>query len=308
MKVLFLGDPHFDSQTPISRIDDYAETSIRKLGDIRKLALDNGVSHIMTTGDFFDKVQVSFAYLNNLVQELKKFKEDGLTVWSSIGNHDLPYNNMSYFKNTPLNILFKSGLVNHIERVNAFDTFNVYGIDFTEHEEVKNIELETDKTSILVQHYATENTVPGESIDLKDIEHFDFVVSGHDHAYYKPLTLKTGCTVLRPGSLLRRTKEEYNLSRDIVLYLFDSEKEVMKEVKLPNVKPAKEIFKDEVFDNRSINLYDNNYNDLFNEEYFASEASDIFSILSSNILPVTVNKESKDAIRRYLKEQGITES
>lgn len=308
MKVLFLGDPHFDSQTPISRIDNYAETSIKKLSEIRQLALDNDVSHVMTTGDFFDKVQVSFAYLNNLVQELRKFKEDGLTVWSSIGNHDLPYNNMSYFKNTPLNVLFNSGLVKHIKKVNVFKNFNVYGIDFTKHEEVKNIKVDDKKRSILIQHYATDNTVPGESIDLKDIEHFDFVVSGHDHAYYKPLKLETGCMVLRPGSLLRRTKEEYNLSRDIVLYLFDSEKEVMKEVKLPNVKPAKEIFKDEVFDNRSINLYDNNYNDLFNEEYFASEASDIFSILNSDILPVTVNKESKDAIRRYLKEQGITES
>lgn len=308
MKVLFLGDPHFDSQTPISRIDNYAETSIRKLSEIRKLALDNDVSHVMTTGDFFDKVQVSFAYLNNLVQELRKFKEDGLTVWSSIGNHDLPYNNMSYFKNTPLNVLFNSGLVKHIKKVNTFETFNVYGIDFTEHEEVKKITVDPKKKSILTLHYAVDNTVPGESVDLKDIQNFDFVVSGHDHAYYKPLTLKTGCTVLRPGSLLRRTKEEYNLSRDIVLYLFDSEKEVMKEIKLPNVKPAKEIFKDEVFDNRSINLYDNNYNDLFNEEYFASEASDIFSILNSDILPVTVNKASKDAIKRYLKEQGITES
>lgn len=308
MKVLFLGDPHFDSQTPISRIDNYAETSIRKLSEIRKLALDNDVSHVMTTGDFFDKVHVSFAYLNHLIQELRNFKEAGIQVWSSIGNHDLPYNNMSYFKNTPLNILFNSGLVNHVKKVNQFEDFDVYGIDFTEHKEIKNTVVNNKKRSILIQHYATQNTVPGDSIDLKDIEHFDFVLSGHDHAYYKPLKLGTGCVVLRPGSLLRRTKEEYNLTRDIVLYLFDSKKGEMKEIKLPNVKPAKEIFKDEVFDNRSIDLYNNNYNELFNEDYFASEASDIFSIISSNILPATVNKESKDAIKRYLKEQGITES
>jgi len=306
MKVLFLGDPHFDSQTPISRIDNYADTSIERLKDIRELALKHNVSHVMTTGDFFDKVQVSFAYLNRLIQELRKFKEVGIDVWSSIGNHDLPYNNMSYFKNTPLNTLFESGLVKHIKLTNDFGSFTVHGIDFTEHEKVKDIVTDDKKRSILIQHYATENTVPGESIDLKEIAHFDYVISGHDHAYYKPLKLETGCTVLRPGSLFRRTKEAYNLERDIVLYLFDSEKEVMKEIALENVKPAKEIFKDEVFETAKLNLYDNKYNELFNKDYFEDNASDILSILNSNILPVTVNKESKDAIKRYLKSQGIT--
>ena len=43
----------------------------------------------------------------------------------------------------------------------------------------------------------TENTVPGESIELKRISKFDFTISGHDHAYYPPLTLNNGNTIFQ---------------------------------------------------------------------------------------------------------------
>jgi len=303
MSVIFFGDPHFDAQTPVSRIDNYAEASLQRLKDILSLAKQNQVQHVMTTGDFFDKYEVSFTYLNEIISVLKDFEKENIIVWSLIGNHDLPYNNMSYFKNTPLNTLFTSGLVRHLKKFNEFEDFNVYGIDFTNAEAIKDMQVDKSKTNILIMHYATENTVPGESIN-EGLEKFDFVISGHDHMYYPLLILDSGTKVFRPGSLLRRTKEAYNLTRDIVICLFKDK--AMTEVKLPNVKPAAEIFRNEAFETAKLNLYDNKYNELFNKDYFEDNASDILSILNSNILPVTVNNDSKEAIKRYLKSQGIT--
>ena len=72
---------------------------------------------------------------------------------------------------------------------------------------------------------------------------------------------------------------------------------------MPNIKPASEIFKNEVFIEKSLNLYDNVYNDLFNKDYFESEANNIVDILK--VLPATVLKESKEAIIKYLKETGF---
>jgi DNA repair exonuclease SbcCD nuclease subunit len=303
MKFLFLGDPHFDSQTPVSRIDDYRKASLKKLVDILTIAVEHKVLHVITTGDFFDKYEVSFSYLNEIVQVLKEFKEQGIKVWSLIGNHDLPYNSMSYFKNTPLSLLFKSGLVEHISEYNKIENVILYGIDFTNHDAIKKFKPDTSLINILIMHYATENTIPGESISLDLLKPFDFTVAGHDHMYYKPIVLEKGQQVLRPGSLLRRTKDEYNLTRDIVLYLFDTENKQVKELKLPNIKPASEIFKNEVFIEKSLNLYDNVYNDLFNKDYFESEANNIVDILK--VLPATVLKESKEAIIKYLKETGF---
>lgn len=303
MKLLFFGDPHFDSQTPVSRIDDYREASLKKLKDILKLSVSNKVKHVITTGDFFDKYEVSFSYLNDIVSILKKFEQHGVEVWSLIGNHDLPYNNMSYFKNTPLNLLFESGLVKHIDGPNVIENVMVYGIDFTKADDIKTFKPGNDTTNILIMHYATENTVPGESIDIELLKPFDIVISGHDHMYYAPLNLNTGTTIFRPGSLLRRTKDEYNLTRDIKLVLFDLETKETEEISLPNVKPASEIFKNEVFIESGINLYSNKYNDLFNQDYFEAEANNIEEILK--VLPATVLKESKEAVIKYLKMQGV---
>ena len=313
MSIIFFGDPHFDSQTPASRIDNYAEVSVQKLKAILEVAIEKDAKHVMSTGDFFDKYDVSFSYLNELVAVLKEFQDADIKVWSLIGNHDLPYNSMSYFKNTPLNTLFKSGLVKHIKEKNEFHGFTLAGLDFTKLDRAAEINKEYGLgPSILIAHYAMDNTVPGESINFKDVSNFDIVISGHDHMYYKPKTLESGTRVLRPGSLLRRTKEEYNLTRDVVIYYVSRDYDntfgswAIEEIKLPGARPASEIFRNEVFDEAAFNLYDNKYNDLFNKDYFEDAASDIFAILG--VLPSTVSKRSKDAVVKYLKTKGIRQS
>lgn len=299
MKIMFIGDLHLDSQTPVSRLDNYRELTIKKLLSLLELAIKHNVNTIITPGDFFDKYDQPIPYLNSTMTVFSKYHEAGISMYSVIGNHDLPYNNLEYFDTTPLSLMFKSGLVKYIGAKETIDNVDIYGIDFTEAHLVDNIKLNPANYSILVAHYATDNTVAGDSIPREKLAKFNTVLLGHDHNYY-PIS----DNILRPGSFTRRTKEQYNLKRDIIVYLLDTETAKVKELVLPGVQKAEQVFKNEVFSIQGqFFSTKNSYNDLFNKSYFERKQKNLFEII--NTLPPTVYKNSINYISSYLKEVGL---
>jgi DNA repair exonuclease SbcCD nuclease subunit len=295
-KILFIGDPHFDSQTPVSRIDNYRETTVVKLENLLKLAIDTQAYAVFTTGDFFNRYDIPISYINEVMTILKKFSDNGIKVFSVVGNHDLPHNSIDYFKNTPLSLLDKSGLVKCLNTYQdsqykvEFDNTVVYGLSFT-----KSIDYDIDdkKQSILVMHYASENTVPNESISLDSLKQFNIVVSGHDHMYYEPIE-NYGVKLFRPGSFTRRTRDAYNLKREIIVYCYDTISKKMSEHVLSGVLPATTVFKNDVFIDKSVDLFSSNYNKLFRSLSLKSGHIDIFDII--NDLPASVNSKSVDIV------------
>ncbi len=243
--------------------------------------------------------------MNEVIRVLKEFREAEIMVWSIVGNHDIPHNVMSYFKTTPLSLLFNSGLVNRLDDGNPIllKKSIINGLSFTQNvDRFKDfVTLFPDLKRVLVMHYATDNTVPGESIAAKDLQMFDLVVAGHDHSYYEPMT-KELTTFYRPGSLTRRTKDEHNLTRGIVLYKYTDGEDSMVELKLP-IELAEKVFKNKVFSRDIENLYNNNYSQLFADLTADREYADIFEIIDD--LPPDVKQQSKESIINYLKEAGI---
>lgn len=307
MNLLFVGDLHLDSQTPISRIDNYRETTINKLNSLLSLSKQENVSHVIFSGDIFDKYDQSISYLNAVIAALLEFKNNGITLYSVIGNHDLPHNNMDYFSSsTPLNILFMGGIIKHLIK-ESIGVFDLYGIDFTKEEEIESIRVNNNKINILTMHYATDNTVPGESVPRSRLKNFDVVLSGHDHSEYE--TVENNIKgykipiLLRPGSFTRRTKEEYNLNRNICVYKIDAVSLDIARLELPNVLRAEDVFKNSVFVGDSINLYNNKYSSLFNKNHFSKSSVDVIGIIES--LPPTVSAGSIKHIKRKLKEAGV---
>lgn len=235
------------------------------------------------------------------------FKNNGITLYSVIGNHDLPHNNMEYFSSsTPLNILFMGGIIKHLVK-ESIGVFDLYGIDFTKEEEIESIKVNKNKINILTMHYATDNTVPGESVPRSRLKNFDVVLSGHDHSEYE--TVENNIKgykipiLLRPGSFTRRTKEEHNLNRNICVYKIDAVSLDITRLELPNVLRAEDVFKNSVFVGDSINLYNNKYSSLFNKNHFSKSSVDVFGIIES--LPPTVSAGSIKHIKRKLKEAGV---
>lgn len=306
MKILLVGDLHLDSVTPLSRLDNYREVTLKKLGSLFNLALKNKVTHVVLTGDVFDKLDQSAIYMHDVVDMLQQFREHNINVLSIWGNHDLNRDNLEISNKTPLALLFKTGLINYIgnnlKGIKLDDTLTVYGINFTQAEQVDSIILNKDTNNLLVMHYATDNTVPGESIPVSKLTKFDVVLSGHDHMYYSPKQVDN-TLILRPGSFTRRTKDAYNLTRNIVVYLYDSELNKATELILPDVKQAVEVFKNEAFLDNTVDFYKKDFDGMFTDDYFNNNATNLSEIVES--LPATVFETSKEAVKKYLKTQGF---
>lgn len=295
--ILFIGDVHLDSQTPISRLDNYRELTINKLKSLLQLAIDNKAIAVVFTGDFFDKYDVPISYLNEVTDVFNMYKKNNIDVYTIIGNHETPYNKLEYFKNTPLSLLAKSGVVKLIENTGInLGNVTLYGLNFTDN--LKNIPVDNcENYSILIMHYALDNTVPGESINTDELINFDLVVAGHDHMPYD-VVKKGKTTFLRPGSFTRRTKDSYNLKRNIIVYKLDLDSKEIMQLELPGVKPANLVFKSEVLND--LESYEaGSYNDLFKEDFFKNEESDIIAIIDS--LGDLVTEEARKALKDYIK-------
>lgn len=305
MKVIFVGDPHFDSVTPVSRLDDYRAVSLAKLNEILDIAIKNDVSQVIFTGDFFDKLDQSLIYLHELVNILNQFKQHSIKVKTLVGNHDLKYNNYDYFDTTTLSLLLKTGVVDRLHHIlDEENNVNIYGLSFNQLAHLEEIAFSPNYYNILVMHYAVNDTVPGESLSTKnELKGFNMVISGHDHKYYPPEVID-GVTVLRPGSMVRRTKESYNLTRSVVVYLVNTESKSYTEIKLTSAKPAEEVFKYEAITGSLPSLHDSDFSKLFSEDFFKSETTGLKEIIEE--LPETITKESKLEIIKYLESQGLT--
>lgn len=306
--IIFVGDLHLSSKTPSYRIDDYGVTILNKLESLLNLAIKSKANTIVFTGDFFESYYEPISYMNKVLEVLAKFRDKNIKILSLIGNHDLPYNNMEYANSTPLSLLFKSKLVDKLDYVTD-DSVEIFGLHFSEATKLTNIVVSPEKTSILVMHYAFNNTVPGESISEKELSTFDIVVSGHDHMFYEPyLVDKDGPVVLRPGSFTRRTKDSYNTTRDdIIVYCYEKASASIKSLKLPGVAKAIDVFSDEAFKEGSINLYSSSLSSIFNSTTNNIDNDkaliSIFDIIESLEIPVT--KASKKTVISFLASKGI---
>lgn len=302
MKILFVGDPHLDSRTPISRADDYAEASLNKLEKILAIAKTKQVDTVIFAGDMFDKDRYDppLSYMNKVLAVLGEYSRVGIRVYSVIGNHDLKHNKMEYFQNSPLNILFQADVVKHLVKEEQ-DNVALYGLDFTERDKIVDLvkDLDPNKLNILTMHYATDNTIPYESIGRDELQGFHIVMSGHDHNYY-PHNTDSLPIVLRPGSMIRRTKDKYNLERTPFVYYFDTETSELDMIPISD-KRAENIFIAEVFNPELGNMF-GDINSLFNETYFKKEILSLEQLVED--LPISITQETRDKLREYFKSLG----
>lgn len=305
--ILFIGDPHFNSRTPLSRLDDYADLTIKKLDSLLKQSIKLSVTKIIFTGDFFDTVDQTMIYMNRLILKLNEFKDNNIEIYSIIGNHDFVGNNLQYFPRSPLHMLFQTGVIKQLDTLVTENKTLIQGLHWTEREtkldEIKQLANDHQlNTNILVQHYAVDNTIPNESINRTDLDMFKIIVAGHDHKPYLE-ELNTKQLVLRPGSFIRRTKDVYNLDRDIYMYLYNDYTQETTLVTLDNVDHSSLIFKNEVFNNSLSTFAGLDLGAVFNESYFKREAGSLKQMIET--LPISITRETKDEIIKHITSLGL---
>ena len=115
MKILLIGDLHLRSLSdrPKWRLDNHYESQFQELAEIRDIAKANKVDMMISLGDFFDNVRVSFSLVNEVISWCKTLP---CTLFSLKGNHDIS----SYViedKNNGLGILMEAQAVERLDEI-----------------------------------------------------------------------------------------------------------------------------------------------------------------------------------------------
>lgn len=226
--IAIIGDLHFDNRTINSRIDDLLITANNKLKDIFIKCQQHNVKIVIFQGDVFNRNQISYEALNLFTNNLMHFKNlnSDLQIYSIIGNHDMFRNSIDLMQKTPLQLLFNSGIIEHICLENKLQVniknesskikkLLITPVDYIEYPPEADANFDIN---ILIAHmfYNKSDAVSNSGHNLKNNEvknlNYDFIFLGHDHEEYPPESINK--TILyRQGAVIRGTSHNYNFER-----------------------------------------------------------------------------------------------
>ena len=219
MKILFAGDLHLHFKTPISRLDDYPNVILDKLD----LILKQDADYYIFAGDIFHSItNFPEEYMVKIINFFKKY--EGKNIFSIIGNHDTNYGRSDLINNSPLGILFATGLVQRLVDLKV-DGYEIVGCDY---DQVPPVPKQVSK-AILVAHKFYMEHGEKENITDEEADRFEFVMLGHDHS---PHPFERN--IFRIGSVSRMTGSKENTERDYFsVLIFDTETTKVMEKKFP---------------------------------------------------------------------------
>ena len=161
-RILTLADIHISDQGPISRKDNYKETILNKLEQVKDLCETLRIDLVLISGDIFH-IKTPTKNSHFLVSQLiTLFKSYPCPIYTIFGNHDLRHNNIQTLINQPLNTLLKSGACNLITD-NIFSENNsirIFSVDFLQNPEYASFNKESmgEKVQIVVAHVTASST------------------------------------------------------------------------------------------------------------------------------------------------------
>jgi hypothetical protein len=328
VRILAVVDPHFSSEPPHSRKDDYAEAMFKKLTFLRDFALEHKVQAVVFTGDFSHKKTQPTPYVVRMLGELQAFP---CQCWSVIGNHDVYAANSAFVDKTFLGILFASGALRRLTSLRIWghqglendpENFSVLlkGYDFQPRLVVAPQAFEVHEQGatfkVAVTHAFLVKDQQGfttdDVLDLSSFSRagFDLMVAGHDHVEYPPLFVPSGAvepdgspkgmTVVRCGALSRGTKHAYQRARYVqaCLLTFTREGCSVTYVPVPHA-PPEEVFLTEQMDRE--NLLTKMQTFVETLKVRRDVASDIFS----SLLQICQDPAILETCYRYLETHGF---
>lgn len=317
--VAIVGDPHLNSSTPASRVDDFAITSIEKLDSLLKICKVKDISTVVFLGDMFHKPQQPIGYLYRVINALNQFRLNNIDLYSIVGNsHDVPYDKVSYLPRTSLGLLFTTGVVKQLE-YEKFITKEGYDVSFFGYpyevpiKSTVERESELSKINVCVAHRFYNYAYSSSSLSKAKIKELGYSIYclGHEHQPHDLENLD-GQLIVRPGRFMRGTSDKYNIE-DTSVYIdvirFNGSKEEPRVTIVREIVPTKTA--SEVFNIKSLTK-DNSEKSLSNLSQRVDELlskmdindysqSSVYTVLDS----LDVDIRIKDRIETYLQSQGI---
>lgn len=248
--ILLIGDPHLSAATPRSRIDDYRATCLKKWNYLREYCLQNEVGVVIMAGDVFHKPVQPTEFVNDVMALFASFQQAGIRVFSIVGNHDIPHEDLQRLGGTSLQTMFLSGVIEHLTTLRIEpkqgNPLMIVGVD--QPDEIPANEYK--EKSLVVVHRFYGNQPDKQTLHAEDIESlgYDIYFCGHDHEAY-PIVKIGSQVILRCGSFTRGTSHQYNLDNKPAFYhlRINGEKFKVDLVPLP-CEDAQNVFSAQAFD------------------------------------------------------------
>ena len=302
--IMFVGDAHYSPRIPVSRKDDYPNTLLNKMDSIKTVALSNDVKDIVFLGDLFNTKHMTLSYFIKVFHKLKSIYDSNIRLHLIVGNHDILYNNDSTIEESPIKLLFDSGIFDPASKFVVSDSI-IHLCNYTTITSDISKPLNDSAYNILVGHYFydmgfgdTDHTL---SKELCDTLNYNAYILGHDHTPYSPV-ITTKYEVHRPGSLSRGTSQTCHVNRDdIQVLLFDADSHKFTYVNLPNILPSTEVYKEStLIDKITLSSISESLQDLLSDLTF-DNSSDIFQTLNQ----IPMDDSVRELIIHYLNLEGV---
>ena len=207
---ILTADIHLSETTPVCRTDDFEATMWAKIDYLSQLQRQYDCP-ILHAGDLFDYWKPSPEMLSKCIERLPA------QFYTVYGNHDLPNHNYELREKSGVHTLEQAGVVSIL-------SVGHWGLAPT----CPSIVIKGIK--ILVYHIMTWHKIPpypgcssGNAKKLmSDFPEMDIIVTGDNH---EPFVVKSnGGVLINPGSLMRRTADQYD--HEPRVYLLYSDKTV----------------------------------------------------------------------------------
>jgi len=231
-KIMIIGDIHGRVKNPISRTDDISDVLCDKFRQLKAIAVKEGVTAVISTGDLLDKARVTneaLLLMSSLISAM------AVPFHVIVGNHDMIGNTMEGYELSSLNLLARiteNLLV--LDRPTLVGSAMLHPRHYGDNDYMLDMPKDANcNSNIIICHAMISNSATMfDTILAADIEtNADMVICGHNHnkVYYA----HDKKIVYNPGALLRLTAATEDRQRQVEIGILNTAKElVLKRIEL----------------------------------------------------------------------------
>lgn len=251
-------DLHLADEAPSSRTDDWATTCLDKLVQVGEIAKAEKALGVLDGGDFFHLKSPS-RNSHDLVRRTAEIHAAyPCPTYGNVGNHDVKYGGFEYLSESPLAVLFGSGVFRRLydQHEAVFEKggvkVRVVGIPYhgTKYDMNRFTSLvKGDEDYLVVVAHLLASPVGGTMFEAEDIVRYsdlanmspDVVMFGHWHKNQGVREVATGKWVVNIGSLTRGalTQDEMERVPSVAVLKFGKTGVMIREVPLRVTEAAK---------------------------------------------------------------------
>lgn len=260
ISLVWRTDVHIADVAPQSRTDDWAQTILGKLGQVGNIARQVKACAVLDGGDFFHFKSPSRNSHELISKVAHVHSEYPCPVYGNIGNHDLKYGSLEFLAESPLAVLFESGVFKRLydqhEAVFCQNgvTVRVVGIPYhgTKYDRNRFTSItKGDEDYLVVMVHCLASQAGGMMFEAEDIIGYQELVNldpdvwcfGHWHKDQGITEIARGKWVVNTGSMSRGSISQDDLTRkpSCVVLRFSPENVTFEQVALV-VDPPEEVF------------------------------------------------------------------